>query len=1165
MRFNHFAKLVAVSAVFVLALALTSLAQSIVTGAVSGTVTDPSGAAVAGATVTIDNLATGETSSGTTTDTGGYLFSLLKPGSYTVTVQHEGFKQTAQSIQVLVGQTVTTNIQLELGSTSSTVEVTGAAPVLQTENANITSNFTQEQIQNIPNPGNDITYVANTAPGVVMNNSTVGGYGNFSAFGLPATANLFTINGNDYNDPFLNLNNTGSSNLLLGNNDIQEFVVVSNGYTAQYGRQAGAQIDYTTKSGTNSFHGNMVYNWTGRALNANDPINKLEGGTRPFENNNQWAAQVGGPIVKDKLFFSVDTEGIRYIFGSTASIVAPSPAFETYVLGNVPQDAATQAFYNNIFKLYNGAGGISRATLDDGSCGGITAIIGANQDCTESWVDSLSNGNKEWLLIGRVDYNAGANDKIYGRFKMDRGTQPTYTDPINVAFDNQSVQPQDEGQLNYTHIFSPNIVNNFIGSVLWYSAIFGSQNPTSALNLFPGNLVFLDGSTATSGSISALGTGSGSPNGFVAGFLFPQGRDVTQWGLVDDLSITRGSHAFKMGVNFRRDDVSDHTASELTQYPVIQTSMFGFANDQISPACTLLAVGACGPGGSVLSNFAESPVQPIAIYSIGTYFQDEWRASSKLKLTLAARLERNSGGSCQHACATLPASPFSDLSHSADTPYNQSFLSGATSIANVEKFVFEPRFGFAWTPVGDSTVLRGGIGVFSDLYPGVVLDAFTTNFPEVNVWNVNPGTATLAFDKNPLASTAFPDSGPAAVQGCNAAFSSNYASGGNLPSLITAYGSLANPTGCFSSTGTPLVPNYNEVNGKLLNPKYLEWNFEIQHSFGRSMVLSVNYVGNHGWDELLQNPYLNAFCDANCTNLGLTNTGLPSVAPDPRVGSVLALTNNAYSNYNGVTFSLKENNWHGLMYQFNYTYSHALDVISNGGTGETPFSVITSLGYQIDPFNPSASYGNADYDARQNLSANYVYQLPFKSENRMMDAAIGGWQVSGTFFFHTGFPFSAIDDASIQTLASTNNMNHGIILLQPVSSFTQRNFPNGRQCAQWLVGGPTCFTTADFAPDTNFVGDVVGRNAFTGPGFFGADFSLRKGFRLTERAQFQVGVNVFNVFNHTNIGAPWASTNPALPFGGSFFTAQPPTSPYGAFAAAATDMRMAQIMARFEF
>jgi hypothetical protein len=1182
------------------------VAQSIVTGAVSGTVTDPSDAAVAGATVTLKSAGTSELSTVSTSASGVYTFSLLKPGSYTLTVQQQGFKQTVQSVDIKVGQIVTVDVKLELGETSATIEVTGAAPVLQTEDANIATTFDTQQVQNVPNPGNDITYVAQTAPGVTMNNSTLGGYGNFSAFGLPATANLFTINGNDYNDPFLNLNNTGSSNLLLGNNDIQEFSVVSNAYTVQYGRQAGAQIDYTTKSGSNTFHGNAIYDWTGRYLNANDPVNKLLGGTRPFSNNNQLAAQVGGPIVKDKAFFSVDYEKIKYTFGSNATPTTFTPAFESYVLGNVPQDAATQAFYTNVFKLYNGAPGIAGATPNGlnsqfsaanpqgpGSCAGFPFTTdpatgattgfptlpasfqpgGANPgECTQSWGTSLSNGNKEWLLIGRVDYNFNDNNKLYGRVKFDRGLQPTYTDPINPVFNNSSNQPQNEGQLNFTHVFSPNVVNNFIGSVLHYSAIFGNLHPADALALFPGNLEFLDA------GLTALGTGSGNPNGFAGGFLFPQGRNVTQWGLVDDLSVARGNHTFKMGFNFRRDDVSDFTAASLTKYPVIQTTLQGFANDQISPA------GASS--GTVFFNFSQHESQPIAIYSVGLYFQDEYRVSSKLKLTLGLRAERNSGGACQKGCATLPASPFDQLAHGSNIPYNVSFGTGTKSIVNVEKFVFEPRIGVAWSPLDQNTVIRAGIGLFADLYPGVVLDEFTTNFPQVNVWQINPGTATVAFDGLAPGASAFPSSGVANVQQCNTAFGTNYGTGGNFFDLINAYNALPNPAACFSPSDTPLVPNYNSAAGKILNPKYVEWNVEIQHAFAHGVAVSANYVGNHGYDEMFQNPYLNSFCDANCFGFDagtgtvlydLTGVGLPFFsAPDPRVASVLFLNNAGHSNYNGLTLSVQENGWHGLTGRLNYTYSHAFDLISNGVAGSTPFSAITSLGYQINPFNPDSNYGSADYDARHVLSSSYVYQLPFKSDSRLVNAAIGGWQISGTFFWHSGFPFTVTGGGIRDSLASTNNMNHAEIILQPL--FAQRNFTGNRQCLGWLSGGPTCFNgdpsycfangcAADFGLVTNFNGPV-GRNAFRGPGFFGGDFSIRKKFDIIpeNRLTFQLGLNVFNVFNHANIGAPWPSTaNVGLPLGGAFFTATPPTSPYGAFAAAATDMRMAQIEGKLTF
>ena len=190
-------------------------------------------------------------------------------------LRRSGFKQTTESVDVLLGQIATANLKMELGSGAVTVEVTGQGAMLQTEDANISSNFDTNQIQNVPNPGGDITYVAQSAPGVTMNNSTGGGYGNFSAFGLPGTSNLFTVNGNDYNDAFLNLNNSGSSNLLLGGNELQEVAVVSNAYTGQYGRQAGAQIDYSTKSGGNAFHGDAVYNWTGRELTANDPLKQI--------------------------------------------------------------------------------------------------------------------------------------------------------------------------------------------------------------------------------------------------------------------------------------------------------------------------------------------------------------------------------------------------------------------------------------------------------------------------------------------------------------------------------------------------------------------------------------------------------------------------------------------------------------------------------------------------------------------------------------------------------------------------------------------------------------------------------------------------------------------------------------------------------------------------
>jgi hypothetical protein len=1139
MRLSKHFRLAVLFAGLLLLLPTLISAQSVVTGAIGGTITDPSGAVIVGATVNLKNGATSEVLSTTSSSGGIYQFTLLKPGTYTLTVAQQGFKQTTQTVEVLLGQTTASNLKLELGSGAVTVEVTGQGAMLQTEDANISSNFDTNQIQNIPNPGGDITYVAQTAPGVTMNNSTGGGFGNFSAFGLPATANLFTINGNDYNDAFLNLNNSGSSNLLLGGNELQEVAVVSNGYTGQYGRQAGAQIDYSTKSGGNSFHGDAVYNWTGRYLTANDPVNKAFGGPRPFENNNQWAAGFGGPILKDKLFFFANTEGIRYIFGSIHTPTVPTTDYETFVLANVaPQGAAVEQFYQNVFNLYNGAPGIANAKPNAASCGTLPIESGV---CTQTFTQSVSSGNKEWLVAGRVDYNLNENNKIFGRVKFDRGTQPTYTDSINPAFNDFSIQPQDEGQLNYTHIFSPTVVNNFIFSTLYYSAIFGNLSPGAALNLFPGNLNFIDG------TFNALGTGSGNPGGFAQGFFYPQGRRVTQWQIVDDVSISRGNHSFKTGINWRRDDITDFTAAQQTLYPAINTTLVAFANNQIAPTgCNTAGNPLCG---SAVFNFASKIEQPVAIYSFGLYFQDEYRVNSKLKLTMTLRADRNSGGACQASCASLPTTPFNDLAHGPTIPYATSFPTGSkTIIPGIEKVIFEPRFGFAWSPIGQNTVIRGGVGLFTDLYPGTILSGFDTNFPQVNLFNVPTGT--VAFDSNPPGTTAFPTSGPNLVTQCNAAFLSNYNTGGSLTTggaSGAGYAGAATgiPGGCLNALGNLSVPTLNDVSRNLKNPKYVEWNLEVQHTFGARTVLSVNYVGNHGYDGLIFNDDLNGFGFGN----------LPATAPDPRVARVNFLTNGGVSNYNGVTFSIQENTWHGLSGRFNYTYSHTLDEISNGGV--LPFSVITAVPTQIDPFNLRANYASADNDARHQLSASYVYQIPFKSANRLVNAAIGGWMVSGTFFYRTGFPFSMIDGGASGALAG-NNLSGSTILLQPTAAFTRRDFSNVRACVT-----TACFTAADFTTSTDFTGGV-GRNAFRAPGFLGGDMSVRKNFQVNERVTFQLGLNAYNWLNHANYGAPYPNTNNGI-FGLAVITQTPPTSPYGAFAAAATDQRIAQITGKLIF
>src|ERR1700752_3706845 len=489
---------------------------------------------------------------------------------------------------VTIDQATTLNIVLSLGGATSTIEVTSAAPLLQTDNADVSTSFSQTQISQVPNPGNDLSYIAQTAPGVIQN--TQGGNGNFSAYGLPATSNLFTLNGQNENDPFLNLNNSGATNLLLGNNDVQEATVVTNGYSGEYGTLAGANVNYVTKSGGNSFHGNALYWWNGSILNANSYFNNQNGTPRPFVNANQWAASIGGPIKKDKTFFFVDTEGLRFVLPTSTNVRIPSSQFETATLANLASvSPASVPFYRQLFNLYNNAPGASRAAniLPGGGCGSFSLPGGG--PCALQFNSTVGQLSTEWLLAARVDQNLGNNDRLFGQFRTDHGFQATVTDAISPLFNLGSRQPQYEGQLEETHSLGANAVNQFIASGQYYSALFNVPNLQAALQAQPFRLAF------AGAAFSSLGRELN---------VVPQGRNVTQYQFVDDFSITKGSHSIKVGLSFRRNDITDFDpgigsigASQGTRLP-------NFFN---------------GVGGTYFQSFPSQPSQPIALYALGFY------------------------------------------------------------------------------------------------------------------------------------------------------------------------------------------------------------------------------------------------------------------------------------------------------------------------------------------------------------------------------------------------------------------------------------------------------------------------------------------------------------------------------------------------------------------
>ncbi|HZU27099.1 MAG TPA: carboxypeptidase regulatory-like domain-containing protein [Bryobacteraceae bacterium] len=456
------------------------LAQSITSGDITGTVTDATGAALPNAQLTATNVNTGATQTATSGAQGTYRFAFLPPGNYRVTVTANGF-QTSQRANLIVtaGQPTPADFQLAVAASTTTVNVTESPTAIQTENADVSTPYNTEQIADMPNPGGDLTYIAQTAPGVVMN--TQSGYGNFSALGMPATSNLFTINGQNFNDPYLNLNNSGASNLMLGFNDISEANVINNAYSAQYGQYAGTQVTYITKSGTNAFHGNAIYMWDGRATNANDFFSNSVGAARPFLNFNQWATDVGGPIWKNHTFFDVDYEGARVVLPTSSNLIhIPSPQFQAATLANLAAtgNSAEVPYYQQIFGIYNGAAGAaSAAPTNGGGCGSFTAL-GPGVPCSVAFRTTPPNREREYQWAARVDHNFSDKDHGYIRVFRDNGYQPTYTDALNPIFNAYSPQPQMSGQVSESHAFGASAVNQFNASALFYSAAFLLSNPS---------------------------------------------------------------------------------------------------------------------------------------------------------------------------------------------------------------------------------------------------------------------------------------------------------------------------------------------------------------------------------------------------------------------------------------------------------------------------------------------------------------------------------------------------------------------------------------------------------------------------------------------------------------------------------------------------------------
>src|SRR6202047_1639527 len=454
-----------------------TFSQGETTSAIVGQVSDASGAAMPGATVTATNKETGLRRNASTDDSGRFNFPQLKPGTYSIKVQAAGFEpQRNDAVSAALGQKQTVDFRLKIAQSNQTVEISSEAPILNPENANTSTTLSAHALEDLPNPGGDLTYPLQFAAGALVNtagsgNDFVGGtngYGNVEFNGLPALSNGYIVDGLETNDPLTNLNSGLSTNLVLGLNSISEVTVNTLSYAVDQGRYGASQVNYVTKSGSNQFHGSLYELWNGALLNAADYFtNATPGNHKPGATVNHFGGSLGGPIAHDKLFFFFDSEWVRIALPIVTPTTVPSAAFQQYVLQQLPlggTDSVTGSsypaapqlvpFYQTMFSLYGNTSGTPLAVLGCPLNSDATTASGSppnGNGCANRQSVSHSSDRSEEVQTVRIDYNINQRDIAWFRFQADTGVQASYTDPINSLFDAVSPQPLYSFAAGYTH------------------------------------------------------------------------------------------------------------------------------------------------------------------------------------------------------------------------------------------------------------------------------------------------------------------------------------------------------------------------------------------------------------------------------------------------------------------------------------------------------------------------------------------------------------------------------------------------------------------------------------------------------------------------------------------------------------------------------------------
>jgi len=792
-------------------------------------------------------------------------------------------------------------------------------------------------------------------------------------------------------------------------------------------------------------------------------------------------------------------------------------------------------FYQKMFSLYGNTGGTPLMVLgcpfDVG--GGSPAVANDGNGCANRQSVSHSSDDHEQVQTVRVDYNINEQNTTWIRFQADTGVQAAFTDPINPLFNSVSPQPLYSFAAGYTHVFSQHLVNYFNPAFSWYESLFGPSDFQKTLSAFP---IVLQGS----GANAPFTTVGGLDNTWV------QGRRASRFFINDNLAWSHGAHELRFGTNTRIFRLNDYDFGEGSVPTVTYTTLPQYIY---------------GVASTATKTFPTSANEPFNFLNLDLYAQDTWKVTKKLTWTFGIRDTWNSNPLNPHQQIARLRGSFASISHDVNQPLNETIQTGLGHVfSSTPVAILQPRMAIAWQ-LEPKTVLRSGFGIFSDILPGSVADLVGVNPPYVQTFQ----GGLLGTVGGTAIAPGVPNSAVDAMVAANQRFSSGFPNG-----QLSCASPLANATTCLPPVAITAVPD-----GKLRAPYFMEWSLGFEHQFGTTASLQAQYVGTRAVNQ----PYLTQVNGYQTVCQGCFAPFPYMHATDPRFGAVTQFSTGENSHYNGLQLTAIKRLGHGLQGQINYTWSRCMDTVSNGGFLQfSAGGILSPL-----PGELARNYGPCDYDIRNNLNAQFVYQLPIKVQSHSLGYALNNWQISGTLFWHSGVPFSVL---STPYSANGNGIVQGsgpqfASVIPGVPLYEHKAIPGVTQPGTIPWMNPDAFVSAvDPSTGACYGGDSLqncqfgslGRNALRGPDFFWNDFYLTKWFPVTERVKLRVEAQFFNVFNHPNFGLPSMvlAGIPGKPstqtgFGALTYTTSPPTGLLGVGLGGDSSPRMIAFQARLEF